>query len=706
MPTLTRAHRHSCAQAQWYVYAKMHISKQSFNDNYFKQMLMAGGTKKLLEMQQLKKWVRAEFSVFLLYLKMLLNLKMDEAQGNAFAQFLHDGGTLESHQKYQAFAIQFIAAQWFGNLTVCFGLVACADGHDLVISKLAVSTFEARVGLKFGDVFGSVISDRAAKGVGNHLDVDEVEVCLMHDGDKVGASAIGLLTRSKNSRIVNPFRKGEVMVENARKMSSSLTMSHNYEAFWEFANDTVKEVPRIVIKVDHNGTRIAATHILLLSILRLNRGLKVWHASKKVELQLQWTSSEEGWQAMAEAEAVLNVSRITTTLAQYEGRYTGAYACLIKGTTMNALRAPTMAVVELEKVREQSAAKLPRTMKSVREFGPVGAEVRRRAQLEAERRFCGNKTEIVEMNAEIIMSDRELLASVLDLRTLGCLHMSEAQRKQAKALFMTAYVGYTCNARNFEEERRAAWEAKAEAEAAAARAEMGKKAGKASAEEPKEKKPKIASGAKFGGSAWSSDDEEDEPSDGVKAQMQHVPDDEVPGMPNGVEAPSVKEFAKIEAKKVWKNWTKLLEVIDWSEQFKDAELPEEPDIVFDLMELDMGIFYNKIIKSDANRKIYGYIPAMASCCHAEIGALNAESFCERVLSAANLVVNEGNTLLSSDEVEMLGVLRINRTFMEKMRASKYAEEAAQQFNMTLVEMEAASAPASGAAGPSSAPVEM
>ena len=91
---------------------------------------------------------------------------------------------------------------------------------------------------------------------------------------------------------------------------------------------------------------------------------------------------------------------------------------------------------------------------------------------------------------------------------------------------------------------------------------------------------------------------------------------------------------------------------------------------------------------------------MASCCYAEIGALNAESFCERVLSGANLVVNEGNTILSSDEVEMLSVLRINRTFMEKMRASKYAEQAQQQYNITVVEMEAAEATSSNA------PVEM
>ena len=54
---------------------------------------------------------------------------------------------------------------------------------------------------------------------------------------------------------------------------------------------------------------------------------------------------------------------------------------------------------------------------------------------------------------------------------------------------------------------------------------------------------------------------------------------------------------------------------------------------------------------------------------AEIGALMAESFCERVLSAGNLVVNEGNTLLANEEVEMLTILRINRKFMEYMCAN-------------------------------------
>ena len=91
-----------------------------------------------------------------------------------------------------------------------------------------------------------------------------------------------------------------------------------------------------------------------------------------------------------------------------------------------------------------------------------------------------------------------------------------------------------------------------------------------------------------------------------------------------------------------------------------------------------------------------------TCSYASIGALNAESFCERVLSAANLVVTDGNTLLSSEEVEMLSVLRINRRFMELCR-SKFAKEAKQQFNQTVIDVEASEAAAASAAPPAAAP---
>ena len=49
----------------------------------------------------------------------------------------------------------------------------------------------------------------------------------------------------------------------------------------------------------------------------------------------------------------------------------------------------------------------------------------------------------------------------------------------------------------------------------------------------------------------------------------------------------------------------------------------------------------------------------------QLGALNAESFFERCLSCANLVVTNGNILLLDEEVSMLVELRMNVEFIER-----------------------------------------
>ena len=54
---------------------------------------------------------------------------------------------------------------------------------------------------------------------------------------------------------------------------------------------------------------------------------------------------------------------------------------------------------------------------------------------------------------------------------------------------------------------------------------------------------------------------------------------------------------------------------------------------------------------------------------ATLGAVNAESFCECVLSCVKLVVSALHVCLKAEEIRMLVMLRMNREFMEYMRAS-------------------------------------
>ena len=93
--------------------------------------------------------------------------------------------------------------------------------------------------------------------------------------------------------------------------------------------------------------------------------------------------------------------------------------------------------------------------------------------------------------------------------------------------------------------------------------------------------------------------------------------------------------------------------------------------------------YEKLIETDPLRLAYGWLPSMALCSRGQVGSLLAESFCERILSQANLVLTKGNTLLSSEELEMIVVLRMNREFMKYMR-KHYNHLSKQDFAGTVV----------------------
>jgi hypothetical protein len=96
------------------------------------------------------------------------------------------------------------------------------------------------------------------------------------------------------------------------------------------------------------------------------------------------------------------------------------------------------------------------------------------------------------------------------------------------------------------------------------------------------------------------------------------------------------------------------------------------DLMADLLHADMFKVLSDMFRSDSlliqrgKSAKFGYLPMMAV---ATLGALNAESFCERVLSCVKLVVSDLHVRLKAEEIRMLVMLRMNRGFMEYMRSS-------------------------------------
>ena len=63
------------------------------------------------------------------------------------------------------------------------------------------------------------------------------------------------------------------------------------------------------------------------------------------------------------------------------------------------------------------------------------------------------------------------------------------------------------------------------------------------------------------------------------------------------------------------------------------------------------------------KRRYGLIPLIAEC---HLGERMASSFCERVNSAAKLLLGERRGCLSDEELQMICLLRVNRKFMMHM----------------------------------------
>lgn len=81
------------AQARMYIYSRMHISKQHFDDGPWRDTLQSayefgGGKGKMvyLTSQGLSSWVRAEYAVFEMYVKFFFELGWEFHEGNAFTQ--------------------------------------------------------------------------------------------------------------------------------------------------------------------------------------------------------------------------------------------------------------------------------------------------------------------------------------------------------------------------------------------------------------------------------------------------------------------------------------------------------------------------------------------------------------------------------------------------------------------------------------------
>ena len=339
----------------------------------------------------------------------------------------------QNHHKCLATGAQFIDPKQRQNHLVCTGMSRINSGTNQSVAATLETNSKRAFRMPVRKVAHSRISDEAAAGVAALFE-QEKNVCLMHRNDKIARSALGDLVRKSGGKEVNPFPAGRDLVRKVHDAAVHFSYSSRFDTMMEKADAVLQKdsFPRIRPKVDKNTTRVMARHGLFVSTIRMNKPLQLYATSLSGQKHDKGAKhpfvalSDTEWKSTTEAEAVMNVTQAVSKLSQTEKKFTAAFGYAMKKTAMAKLRATKMSVVKLAEVNSKPS--LPREDVDVSTFTDVGKETLRRAALEAERRFCGNRTEELQYG-DVEMSLADQLSALLDPRTCSLSHIADREMK-------------------------------------------------------------------------------------------------------------------------------------------------------------------------------------------------------------------------------------------------------------------------------------
>jgi hypothetical protein len=304
----------------WYIYGETRVSKRTFEDEFFREMLTSQNPQAFFVARgQMKYHVAAELQLFEVAFSWMTEMLHREHYGNPFAQGMHDGVTLTNRRCYQSMASQQIFRG--ESYTLAFAFKQLREHHAGVVSAAFTSAFEARTSISCAAAFWAMISDLAALAVASELDIEDVQKCKLHQGGKVGDCAMGLLVKTRNKVVLNPFPEGEALYKKMHKLACEFSYgARNLELM-----DLCKEygMKEVLPKVDLCGTRMTSLYGLFHANLRLRPAMEAYLAREtakvadlttakgmaQYERLISITPDDTEWRSAAEAEAGLSACK-------------------------------------------------------------------------------------------------------------------------------------------------------------------------------------------------------------------------------------------------------------------------------------------------------------------------------------------------------------------------------------------------------------
>ena len=374
LPTVSWRDTALCKQALWFIYSRTRPPASNFRCGWFKSMLASmipvdhqySGKPPLLGFRMLKRFVNAEYERMIHELQSLIRIKKEQSMGNKFGQLIHDGCTLKNGVKVQSIGLQFVDPNFTANHIVTLCCRVCKESTGKKVADFIKCASIQVAGQDLSDICDVSIQDRAALSVANELGITEAEACDMHDGDKIGRSAIGELTRSKNKVVVNPFPEGKALMLKFQGLAKHFVQAKVHRDNYDIILERNPNIPKTKIQRDLNSTRIEARHLLAKSAMRIKKGIEHYSVAHS---PVGFPTAHE-WNSLREVEGVLNSVHPIVILSQCETKFVAAYGPYIKSCAYRRLCEDKMNLINLDEWGKKKHP--PRIGESISEFTALG----------------------------------------------------------------------------------------------------------------------------------------------------------------------------------------------------------------------------------------------------------------------------------------------------------------------------------------------
>ena len=608
------------SQTAFYCYATTRVKKRVFEDPYFRLMFPDGWS--FIGRRDISGWVEAEHANFVIAVRHLVRLGYEEHHGNKFVVLSHDGVTLVSRRKHQSFSLTFCVRGIVWTIAIDFH--AMPSNLDAEVAAAFDEAMLRVTGFTRAVLGIECISDGAALGVARAMDEDLPSThCQMHSTAITQQAASGEKDHVRGCYAMEKFPAGKEVVASAHEMCLYFNTPKRRAACVPSAAAT--GCKREAAKCLACNTRISGTRGEFEDLVIREKACRHFFLGVEPNSglgddddidRLTWGTAR--WREVREFEAFLHRYGTLTTNSQIEQVLSGVYDTLFGRFAVAWLTEPLM-VLKPEQNMLAPFAQLERVATPDDKLSPTVKRAKQRAVYKLQ-------VDLVEKP----MTPLNLLKIGIDPRARVSGLYSKGEMAAARAVLRDAYVEFALRAS--EHAAAAAVPTAGDPPASPAPAPAAPDDAAEDAETP---------GASFSFSFAAAAAEVQEPVTDV----------------------SDRQHYETEFDRVHKNFMAARfdpAVFRYIDGHRPSN-PAQPNILTDGLRIDMVDWFRQLEEAKVD---YGYLPRLAT---SVLAAPPASSFCERMNSAAKIILQAGCAQLGDQELHWLVVLRMNRSFMERFR---------------------------------------